>query len=53
MAGANSLFSGEKLLTTPNAGEGKDQVLFAKLGLVAEHPKPNAAQLSTNAMEVA
>ncbi len=26
MAGANSLFSGDKLLTTPNAGEGKDQV---------------------------
>ncbi|PZO90051.1 MAG: biotin synthase BioB, partial [Acinetobacter johnsonii] len=25
MAGANSLFSGEKLLTTPNAGEGKDR----------------------------
>lgn len=39
MAGANSLFSGDKLLTTPNAGEGKDQVLFAKLGLVAEKPK--------------
>ena len=53
MAGANSLFSGEKLLTTPNAGEGKDQILFAKLGLVAEKPKPNAAQLSTNAMEMA
>jgi biotin synthase len=25
MAGANSLFSGDKLLTTPNAGEGKDK----------------------------
>ena len=39
MAGANSLFSGDKLLTTPNAGEGKDQILFAKLGLVAENQK--------------
>ncbi|QER39833.1 biotin synthase BioB [Acinetobacter suaedae] len=50
MAGANSLFSGEKLLTTPNAGEGKDQVLFAKLGLTAEKPKPSVAELSIDAM---
>lgn len=50
MAGANSLFSGEKLLTTPNAGEGKDQVLFAKLGLTAEKPKPSIAELSVDAM---
>ena len=50
MAGANSLFSGEKLLTTPNAGEGKDKQLFQKLGLVAEKAKPNAAQLSIDAM---
>ena len=50
MAGANSLFSGEKLLTTPNAGEGKDKQLFLKLGLVAEKAKPNAAQLSIDAM---
>ncbi|EOR08404.1 MULTISPECIES: biotin synthase BioB [Acinetobacter] len=50
MAGANSLFSGEKLLTTPNAGEGKDQVLFAKLGLTAEKPKPTIAELSVDAM---
>lgn len=50
MAGANSLFSGDKLLTTPNAGEGKDQVLFAKLGLTAEEPKPTVAELSIDAM---
>lgn len=50
MAGANSLFSGDKLLTTPNTGEGKDQVLFAKLGLTAEKPKPTVAELSINAM---
>ncbi|WP_039046966.1 biotin synthase BioB [Acinetobacter junii] len=50
MAGANSLFSGDKLLTTPNAGEGKDQVLFAKLGLTAEKPKPTVAELSIDAM---
>ncbi|WP_171063435.1 biotin synthase BioB [Acinetobacter sp. 3657] len=50
MAGANSLFSGEKLLTTPNAGEGKDQLLFAKLGLTAEKPKPSIAELTVDAM---
>ena len=50
MAGANSLFSGDKLLTTPNAGEGRDQILFAKLGLTAEKPKPTVAELSIDAM---
>ena len=50
MAGANSLFSGEKLLTTPNAGEGKDRALFNKLGLTAEKPKPSAKELSVDAM---
>ena len=34
MAGANSIFTGEKLLTTGNAGGGADAALFAKLGLV-------------------
>ena len=50
MAGANSLFSGDKLLTTPNAGEGRDQILFAKRGLTAEKPKPTVAELSIDAM---
>ncbi len=50
MAGANSLFSGDKLLTTPNAGEGKDQALFHKLGLLAETAKPSAA-LALDAMQ--
>lgn len=35
-AGANSIFSGERLLTTPNAGEARDATLFAKLGLKPE-----------------
>lgn len=35
LAGANSIFTGEKLLTTPNAGEDSDTALFAKLGLSA------------------
>lgn len=33
LAGANSIFYGEKLLTTPNPSEQKDQVLFEKLGI--------------------
>ncbi|KGH51624.1 biotin synthase [Acinetobacter idrijaensis] len=50
MAGANSIFSGEKLLTTPNTPQGRDQQLFAKLGLVAEQPKPSVRSLATDAM---
>ena len=34
LAGANSIFTGDKLLTTVNAGESADAALFAKLGLV-------------------
>ncbi len=33
LAGANSIFTGDKLLTAANAGDGKDAALFAKLGL--------------------
>ena len=33
LAGANSIFSGEKLLTTPNPGEDRDRKLFGALGL--------------------
>ncbi len=32
-AGANSIFNGEKLLTTPNPAANKDQALFEKLGI--------------------
>lgn len=53
MAGANSLFSGEKLLTTPNTAEGKDQQLFQKLGLQAEKAKPQLAELTVDAMAMA
>jgi biotin synthase len=41
MAGANSIFTGDRLLTTANAGDSKDAALFAKLGLkpmIAEEP---------------
>jgi biotin synthase len=36
LAGANSIFYGEKLLTTPNPGRSRDEELFARLGLAAE-----------------
>lgn len=35
LAGANSVFYGEKLLTTPNPAANKDRQLFAKLGIQA------------------
>jgi biotin synthase len=40
MAGANSIFYGEKLLTTPNPVTGKDRALFDRLGIV---PMPLAS----------
>ncbi|PXF32063.1 biotin synthase [Pokkaliibacter plantistimulans] len=36
MAGANSIFYGEKLLTTPNPEAHADKVLFRKLGITPE-----------------
>lgn len=50
MAGANSLFSGEKLLTSPNASEGQDKQMFQKLGLIAEKAKATVKELSIDAM---
>lgn len=37
-AGANSIFAGDKLLTTPNPDVNEDMKLFAKLGLNAMKP---------------
>ena len=39
MAGANSIFTGDRLLTAPNAGDDRDGALFTRLGL-----KPMAAE---------
>ena len=47
LAGANSIFTGDKLLTTANAGDSADTALFAKLGLKpmeAEEPMRVAAE---------
>lgn len=38
LAGANSIFAGDTLLTTPNPGQNRDEALFKKLGLVAQQP---------------
>ncbi len=35
MAGANSIFTGDKLLTAPNAGDDSDAELFKRLGITA------------------
>jgi biotin synthase len=46
LAGANSIFTGDTLLTAPNAGDDADGALFAKLGLTAlagEEPMRAAA----------
>jgi biotin synthase len=45
MAGANSIFTGDRLLTAPNAGDDSDAALFARLGLkpmVHEEPMRRA-----------
>ena len=47
LAGANSIFTGDKLLTTGNAGDSADAALFGKLGLRAmegEEPMRVAAE---------
>jgi biotin synthase len=41
MAGANSIFTGDRLLTAPNAGDDSDAALFAKLGLVTMQTAPH------------
>ncbi len=42
MAGANSIFTGDKLLTAGNAGDDKDAALFAKLGVTPMAAEPSA-----------
>lgn len=38
LAGANSIFTGEKLLTTPNNDFDADQLMFKVLGLLPKAP---------------
>ena len=52
LAGANSIFTGDKLLTAPNAGDDADGALFAKLGLTAlQGEEPMRAVATTEAAE--
>ncbi len=47
LAGANSIFYGEKLLTTGNKDAERDQTLFTRLGLVAEErPAPSSRRVA-------
>jgi biotin synthase len=43
LAGANSIFYGEKLLTTPNPSENSDKQLMAELGLTTETCSGNSS----------
>ncbi|UAY53308.1 biotin synthase BioB [Ferruginibacter albus] len=47
MAGANSIFAGEKLLTTPNPDFDTDMQMFKMLGLTARKPFKDVAVTST------
>src|SRR5690606_38328976 len=42
-AGANSIFYGDKLLTTPNPDENEDLELIRAAGLSTEAPRANAS----------
>jgi biotin synthase len=44
LAGANSIFTGERLLTTSNCGSLADEHLFGKLGLTKAIPQFDAAE---------
>ncbi len=44
LAGANSIFYGEKLLTTPNPGEDDDLALIRDAGLQAMPPRVTTAE---------
>ncbi|MEM9364123.1 MAG: biotin synthase BioB [Bacteroidota bacterium] len=46
-AGANSIFAGDKLLTTPNPDVNQDMEMFRKLGLKAQKPFTKISQPKT------
>ena len=41
LAGANSIFTGDKLLTTPNPAFDEDMMMFQSLGLRGKQPFTN------------
>lgn len=46
-AGANSIFSGDKLLTTPNPAVNEDMQMFQNLGLITQKPFEKKSQPKT------
>jgi biotin synthase len=46
-AGANSIFAGDKLLTTPNPDVNEDMKMFEKLGLIPQKPFTKVSQPKT------
>ncbi len=50
MAGANSFFYGEQLLTTPNSETNRDNLLFEQLGLSKEKAKVSVKAAAIDAM---
>jgi len=53
LAGANSIFYGDRLLTTTNPQVDKDQALFAKLGIMPEAKQDHADEVHQAAIEQA
>ncbi|KAJ6377807.1 hypothetical protein OIU78_028098 [Salix suchowensis] len=51
LAGANSIFTGEKLLTTPNNDYDADQLMFKVLGLIPKAPSFSAEEETACACE--
>ena len=47
LAGANSIFAGDKLLTTPNPDVNEDMKMFEKLGLIPQKPFTKVSQPKT------
>ncbi|CDO38023.1 biotin synthase BioB [Novosphingobium sp. KN65.2] len=50
MAGANSIFTGDKLLTAPNAGDDNDAAMFARLGIKPMAISETDAQVEASRM---
>ena len=49
LAGANSIFTGEKLLTTANNDFDADQLMFKVLGLIPKPPTLDDAEADADA----
>lgn len=51
LAGANSIFAGEKLLTTPNNDFDADQLMFKVLGLTPKAPSFHEDEANVSEVE--